>query len=224
LARVYVDALTRHARGRLLDLGCGFVPLYGAYRDRVDEAVCIDWPGTRHQSPHLDHEVDLNQAIPLPDGTFDTVLATDVLEHIAHPERLFAEMARLLRPGGKLILGVPFFYWLHETPHDYFRFSSHRLRLFCKENDLEVIELEAYGGSPEIVMDLVGKHLTMLSSPLAEFHLWISRLLLRVPLVRRFSRTTARVYPLGYSLVAQRAVPPSVSGAQDPRSRDHSGV
>jgi SAM-dependent methyltransferase len=45
--------------------------------------------------------------LPLPDASFDTVLSTHVAEHLAHPEAAFGEMARVLRPGGRLLLLTP---------------------------------------------------------------------------------------------------------------------
>jgi len=47
-AQWYERAIRIHARGRLLDMGCGEVPLYGVYRDLVQENVCIDWADTLH--------------------------------------------------------------------------------------------------------------------------------------------------------------------------------
>jgi SAM-dependent methyltransferase len=116
LADVYFRAIRTHVRGRLLDLGCGNVPLYGMYRDLVTENICIDWEQTLHPNHHIDQCVNLNGALPIADREFDTILSTDVLEHIARPDRAWAEMCRVLRPGGKLVLTTPFFYWLHEEP------------------------------------------------------------------------------------------------------------
>ncbi len=47
-------------------------------------------------------------------------------------------MARVLKPGGLLILLAPFQFRLHEQPHDYFRYSSHGLRHLCEEAGLDV--------------------------------------------------------------------------------------
>ena len=134
--RTMTRAIRAHARGRLLDMGCGYVPLYDAYRDLVSENICIDWQNTAHVNPYLDQMVDLTGALPFERGSFDTVLLTDVLEHIPEPTNLICEIARILRPGGKLILGVPFFYWLHEVPHDYYRYTEFALRRFCELSGL----------------------------------------------------------------------------------------
>lgn len=58
-------------------------------------------------------------AIPRPDASFDAILCSEVLEHVPDPLRALDEFARLLRPGGKLILTVPFASMLHFAPHHY---------------------------------------------------------------------------------------------------------
>ena len=157
VAPYYERAIRAHAHGRLLDMGCGSVPLYETYRDLVSENICIDWQNTAHVNPHLDHLVDLTEPLPFESCSFDTILMTDVLEHIPEPMKLMRETARILRPGGKLLLSVPFFYWLHEVPHDYFRYTEFALRRFCELSELRVVEVVPYGGLPEVLLDLSSK-------------------------------------------------------------------
>jgi len=212
-AHVYARLLQKHAHGILLDFGCGKVPLYGAYRDLVVDVVCIDWrPGE-----HVDHQVDLNQQIPLPDGHFDTILATDVLEHLACPDLVFREIARLLKPTGKAIISAPFLYWLHEEPHDYFRYSEYALVRLCEQSGLGVLLLEPYGGASEVLADMIGKLIVFsrlerlaVCRGLLRVHLWLSQAILRTSLGKRLSTATARSFPLGYCLVVQK-------GASGPR-------
>src|SRR5262249_16501779 len=99
LACIYEQALRRHARSGLLDLGCGKVPLFGVYRALVSSVTCVDRM-SYGDLIHVDREVDLNDSLPFPGSQFDTILATDVLEHVKRPHRLFGEIARVLRPGG----------------------------------------------------------------------------------------------------------------------------
>jgi 2-polyprenyl-3-methyl-5-hydroxy-6-metoxy-1,4-benzoquinol methylase len=155
--RAYDEALTRFARGRLIDLGCGAVPLYGVYRELVSDVVCVDWPGSAHDVSYADQFVDLNSATPYENEAFDTILSTDVLEHIWNHATFWAEIARILRPGGTLILGTPFFYWLHEEPHDYFRWTAFALKRACAEVGLTVIKLVPYGGALDILADVMLK-------------------------------------------------------------------
>lgn len=204
-ARAYLEALEAHASGRLLDLGCGAVPLYSAYAARVAEAVCVDWPGSMHDvTRHVDHFVDLSaEKLPFPDGTFDTVLATDVLEHIPVPEQVWAEMARVMKPGGRCIVGVPFLYWIHEEPHDYFRFTQYALQRSCAAVGLVSVDVQAIGGAPEVVLDVLGKALADRPRRFA-FVERVGRRLLRTPGARRLSAATREHSPLAYCFVARK--------------------
>ena len=207
VAPYYDRAIRSHAHGRLLDMGCGHVPLYDTYRDLVSENICIDWQNTAHVNPYLDQTVDLTGTLPFEIGSFDTVLLTDVLEHIPEPISLMGEIARILRPSGKLILGVPFFYWLHEVPHDYYRYTEFALRRFCELSGLRVIEIVPYGGLPEILLDLSSKGLNFLPRPVATIlrplHTTASLLGKTKPL-RKLSERTRPSFPLGYVLCAEK--------------------
>jgi SAM-dependent methyltransferase len=202
--RAYEPLLREHTRGHVLDLGCGLVPYFAIYRENAERITCVDWPTSFHDNPHVDVHADLNAGLPFRDELFDTVLLTDVLEHIARPGPLVREVGRVLAPGGRVVITVPFFHGLHEEPHDYYRYTSHALRRFCDEAGLHVLHLEPFGGSPEVIMDLVVKNLVfsrLLTRVMSRAFGWLSRR----GFMQRLSRRSAGVYPLGYCLVAQRA-------------------
>src|SRR6185436_13602663 len=101
VAEAYDRELRRHARGRLVDLGCGTVPLYAAYRPLVSSITCVDWGGSRHGAEYRDLDCDLNEPLPFANASFDTALLSDVLEHVRMPELLLGEIRRILSPGGR---------------------------------------------------------------------------------------------------------------------------
>lgn len=208
VAACYDEALPRYARGRLADLGCGKVPLYAAYRSLASEVTCVDWEGSPHAGLHVDHAVDLGGPLPFPDRRFDTLLLSDVLEHVPRPRRLWREMARLLVPGGHLLLNVPFLYGLHEVPHDYCRYSEFALRRFAAEAGFEVVELRAVGGLLHVLADLVAKPLAYVPVAGPALALGVQApvaALDRTPFGRRWAATSAARFPLGYFMVARRA-------------------
>lgn len=206
-ARAYGTHLSTYARGRLGDLGCGEVPLYEAYRDLVDRSICLDWPGTKRVLSHVEIECDLSDPLPLVDGSLETVVLSDVLEHVPEPSALWRELGRVITPGGNVLLNVPFFYWLHEQPHDYYRYTSHALRRFAETNGFDVVHLEPLGGSVEVAVDFVAKHLSVVpvaGNPLAWIvqtaALWWSA----SPPGRFVLRVTGDRFPLAYFMVARR--------------------
>jgi SAM-dependent methyltransferase len=207
VAAAYAARLPRHARGRLIDLGCGKVPLYGSYRDHVDSVTCVDWGDSYHGNQYLDQECDLTRPLPFADDDFDTIVLSDVLEHIPEPASLWSEMARILRPSGTLIMNVPFCYWIHEKPHDYYRYTEFALQRFAEGAGLEVLELEPLGGALEILADIHGKLLQSLpwvGFPMArvvqEFTGWF----VSTGLGRGVSCRTAGRFPFGYIMVARK--------------------
>ena len=203
MAERYETALRRYASGRFLDLGCGKAPLYGVYGPLSDEVLCVDWEGSAHGSLHVDQFHDLNEDLGLPSASFDTILMSDVLEHIRKPELLMARTSELLSPGGTVVIGVPFFYWLHEEPYDYFRYTRHALVAMASDSGLEVISLEESGGAPEVLADIIGK--------IAGRRPWAQATIVRMlqflvnnRFSRRISESTKRQFPLGYVMVARK--------------------
>ena len=123
-------ALARHAgqvRGRLLDVGCGWKPYAPLFAGRVTHYVGVELPTSRSASGVVDVYAS-GLALPFRWETFDAVLCTEVLEHVPEPERLLNEAARVLRPGGVLLLTVPWLWAVHEAPHDYYRYTEFGLR------------------------------------------------------------------------------------------------
>jgi SAM-dependent methyltransferase len=203
-AEAYEAALRGYARGTLLDMGCGHVPYLEMYRPFVEANVCVDWDNSFHSNQYVDEPADLNQPLRFATASFDTVLLADVLEHIARPWILFPEIARILRPGGHAIIGVPYMYWIHERPHDYYRYTEFGLRQLAGEAQLEPVHLAPYGGAPEIMSDIAGKCLRRWE-PLCRAWVSCTAFVLNSRLGRRLSDATAKSFPLGYVFVARKA-------------------
>jgi SAM-dependent methyltransferase len=199
--------VAQYARGRLLDLGCGKVPLYGLYREKVQEITCVDWTSSLHGTKHLDVACDLNQPIPLPAESFDTILLSDVLEHLHEPEHACREVARLLAPGGHLLMNVPFFYGIHEAPFDYYRYTEFGLRRLIERAGLELISVDALGGIADIFADLSAKTMSRLPAfgrPAAWVMQHAAHTLGRTQLGAKLRERSGQRTPLGYFLVARR--------------------
>lgn len=204
---LYERYLPEFARGRLVDLGCGKVPLYGAYRALVSDVTCVDWAQSPHPSEHVDHQLDLSASLPFADGAFDTIILSDVLEHVPSPERLWGELARLLAPGGHALVNVPFLYGIHEAPHDYARYTEFALRRFALQAGLDVPVLLAVGGSVHVLADFLAKHLVhvpLLGQPIASALQSVVMLMDRSAWGRRLAARTGARFPLGYFMVAGR--------------------
>lgn len=127
----------------VLDVGAGTAPyrsLFGHCRYRTH-----DWENSVHPG-EADLSGDLERGLPARDGEFGAVLCTEVLEHTADPRRALAEIRRILRPGGTLALSVPFVVPLHEEPYDFWRPTSHGLRLVLEQAGFTSVDVEPMSG------------------------------------------------------------------------------
>jgi SAM-dependent methyltransferase len=216
-AGFYDINLRQHAKGKLLDLGCGKVPLYAAYREFVTDNICVDWGNKLNKNEYLDYELDLTRNLPFSESEFDTIILSDVLEHIPVPEQLWKEMARILSKNGKIIMNVPFYYWLHEQPHDYYRYTEFALRRFVETSGLRLIQLEPIGGAPEVMADLFAKNILRLPKLGGSFALvpklgrslalvaqWFMLGFIRTKFGKKVSETTSKFFPFGYFLIAEK--------------------
>jgi SAM-dependent methyltransferase len=144
-----LKAVAPQARGRMLDVGCGDKPYEWFFLPHVTEYV-----GVEHEALFVDTVASSRggtvvaydgRTLPFEDGTFDTVMSAQVLEHTPDPQRLLDEMSRVLRSDGLMIVTAPFSFRLHEEPHDYFRYSPHGLRSLLERAGLTPVELRAQG-------------------------------------------------------------------------------
>jgi SAM-dependent methyltransferase len=93
----------------------------------------------------LDVLGDLSR-LPFPDDAFDAMVNIVVLEHTRRPDVVLVELARTLRPGGRLLLVAPQQWEVHQQPHDYFRFTRYGLEWLLAQAGLTALRLDPVGG------------------------------------------------------------------------------
>lgn len=207
VAEYYDINIKKYVSGKLLDLGCGKVPLYQAYKEYVTDNICVDWENTLHKNQYIDYECDLTKKLIFKDNEFDTIILSDVLEHIPQPEIFWHEMARILSSGGRIIMNVPFYYWLHEEPHDYYRYTEFALRRFVDSSGMQLVFLKPIGGTLEIIVDIFSKtilRLPLLGSPLAVLTQRLVFEFIKTELGSKISESSGKRFPLGYFVVARK--------------------
>jgi len=218
---VYIEpAMQRaqtYARGIMLDLGCGTRRYESIFRSSVDAYIGLDWPEIEDRA-RPDVVADA-MCIPLMTRSIDTVLATELMEHLSSPQTFLTEVARVLCDGGTLILSVPFMEPLHEEPRDYYRFTPYGLRVLLEQNGFSIRQLWNKGGWWSVVLgsfvnqaiynwasplDEWGRRrygiLTFIALPVCAVLQWLGYQLDRV--------FHSSKYTLGYTVVAVRAMQP----------------
>ncbi len=139
---VFEGYLPRYLNGLTLDVGSGECPYRALAQRYASRLVLMDHNA---QPIRIDLRGDIHY-IPLLSSAVDSILCFQVLEHVANPFEGIAEISRVLKPGGILLLSVPHLSRLHELPHDYFRYTEYGLRELAKSGGFDVLELEPVGG------------------------------------------------------------------------------
>jgi hypothetical protein len=111
---------------RILNLGSGVRKVY-------DNPNLLNFDIAPHENAHV---VGDGEHLPFQSGVFDGVILDAVIEHLAHPHRVVAEVRRVLKPGGIVLAQVPFLYPFHAAPHDYQRYTPAGLGALFEEFDV----------------------------------------------------------------------------------------
>lgn len=207
--------VTRISHGVIVDVGCGDrwladdIGVRGSY-------IGLDYPVTVAQGYPGKPEVFGDAAcLPFRDAAADTVLILDVLEHLRSPGMAVSEAARILKPGGHLVLQVPFLYPVHDAPNDYQRWTAEGLHLLLAQHGLHVQEESAYGHPVETAaalssLALAKSGLNILTDRRLALPL-LPLIAVLVPFTNITGWSLARLLPgdpfmpLGYRLVAVKA-------------------
>ena len=123
--------------GHMLNAGCGNRDLTAYFSARgVTDLTSYDI-----DSDMPDAVIGRLESMPFAAGQFDTVLCNAVLEHVEHVDAVVAEIARVTKAGGHVILAVPFLQPFHECPHDFRRYTADGLAALGEAAGLAVVAI-----------------------------------------------------------------------------------
>lgn len=126
--------------GKILDVGCGKKPYQKLFVGATEYiGMDIENPGHDHAHENIDVFYD-GKIFPFPDRSFDSVLTNQVFEHVFNPSEFLSEIYRVIKPGGFLLLTVPFIWDEHEQPYDYGRYSSFGIKSILEKNGFEIVK------------------------------------------------------------------------------------
>lgn len=189
-----LDRCREYVRGKLLDVGCGRKPYKDTYFSGATSYVGVDHL-TENSQPDI---VASALNLPFDDKSFDSVVSTEVLEHVPDPLCALRQMHRVLKPGGYLILSTPMYWPRHEMPYDFFRYPYDGLLFLIKESGFEFVRMFNRGRAYVFLGQVIQHTLPVFIRPgfvissLNSFFLWCDR------------RHAFDVLTIGWTVVAKR--------------------
>lgn len=136
----------------ILDVGSRARPYQTMLEGRFQRFVALDVPPA---SPELDI-IASAEDMPIRSGCVDVCLCTQVLEHVERPAVVIAELARVLKPGGTLLLSTHGVFHHHPFPHDYWRWTQEGLEKIVLEG-FRAVEVRPNGGTILLLFHIIGR-------------------------------------------------------------------
>lgn len=134
--------------GMCLDLGCG----NKEYKEflKVNDYIGVD--------VSKDSKADIlcdAHFLPFKNACFDSVLCTQMLEHVQNPNKVCSEIVRILKAQGTILLSVPMIWELHEEPNDYYRYTKYGINFLLKKNGFKILHIESRGGGGKVIGQMI---------------------------------------------------------------------
>ena len=203
------------SEGRVLDIGCA---------DRWIQPhlasgclyIGLDYPVTGGALYCSQPDVFADASfLPFQDASIDTVVILEVLEHLRRPQAALGEIARVVRPGGRVLLSMPFLYPIHDAPHDYQRYTAHGLVRELDNAGLRIEQMQMSMCSAEsagLIVNLALGGMAMEAIRLRHAgSLLLPVIVLAIPAINIFAWILGLLLPswpalgLGYQVTARRA-------------------
>lgn len=146
-----------YGRYRVLDVGCGVKPYYPFFEPYAAEYVGVD---VGNPAADLEGEAE---SLPVPDGRFQLVLCTQVLEHARDPAAVVRELRRAVAPGGRVLASTHGVQVYHPNPDDLWRWThAGLLRLFGDNADWRTVTVSPGSGTAACVGMVLSIYLDLL--------------------------------------------------------------
>lgn len=146
IANQWLKTWSENIKGTVYDLGCGERPYEKFILEHADKYIGVDWSNTLH-SLKADIVADLNKPLDMIENECaDTVFSVSVMEHLSEPQNFLNEAFRILKPGGAMLLQVPFQWHVHEAPYDYFRYTRYGLKYMFSKAGFDSVDVTANTG------------------------------------------------------------------------------
>jgi len=152
-----IKSLSHHISGKILDVGCGKKPYQNLFQYSQYVGLEYDTPQNR-ASKKADFFYD-GKTFPFVNAEFDNIICNEVLEHVFNPKDFLSEIIRILKPGGLMLMTVPFVWDEHEQPYDYARYSSFGLKHLLQENGFQIIEQRKSVDDVGVIFQLINAYI-----------------------------------------------------------------
>jgi len=139
-----------YVKGRVLDLGAGTAKYRSILIKNAMNYIACDVK----KNENIDMICDVTNLDFKPES-FDTVISTQVFEHVTNPFLVAREIKKVLKSGGYAVITAPFMIPFHPDPKDNFRFSKEGLEEIFRSSGFEIVDSGIYGGFFMVLSEMI---------------------------------------------------------------------
>lgn len=193
-------------RSIVADLGCGESP-FGDLLERF--RICLKVDFTSYAGVNI--VANLNEKLPIKPDSMDIIVTSNTLEHLPDTDGFLTECSRILKPGGSILITVPFMIPLHQEPFDFLRFTEYQLKFLLEKIQFVDIEIKPLSNFFEIYQSTqsaflnaaVNQQKSILPKAVLRLYRKIQFLMMK-PMSSFFEKVKDRQYPKGYAILARK--------------------
>jgi len=147
--------------GMVLDFGCGSMPYKSLfqYSNYIGVDIKISGHPQEDKKPTIYYD---GKNLPFKNETFDSILCSEVFEHIFNLKEIIIELKRVLKANGTMLITTPFVWEEHEIPYDFVRFTSFGLKNILESQGFSIIKIEKTTTYIETILQLLILYITHL--------------------------------------------------------------
>lgn len=142
-----------HIYWKVLDFGCWEKPYKSILN--FQEYIWVDFKNSGHNNTQ--NEVDFFwdwKKLPFEKDQFDSIITTEVFEHIFNIDEVLIELNRVLKKWWKIVITIPFVIHEHEIPYDFARYTSFWIQSLLEKHWFNVLKNEQYWSYFEVILQL----------------------------------------------------------------------
>ncbi|MDO8515572.1 MAG: methyltransferase domain-containing protein [bacterium] len=146
----FIAYASKYIKGSTIDLGAGSAKYRSIIEGRSSKYLTFDVSS----GDRIDVVGDI-QKLPFKENNFDTIICTQVLEHVKKPWLAVKEMYRVIKPNGYSLVTVPFMLPYHAHPNDYFRYTREGLVSIFEDAGFKIINCQYYGSIFMVISEMI---------------------------------------------------------------------
>jgi SAM-dependent methyltransferase len=163
-----IKANAHYISGKTLDFGCGSKPYEKMFGTDIYIGIDIEREEDYHKKSKIDAFFD-GHKIPFGDGSFESVISMEVFQLLFNIEDVLDELYRVLRPGGYMLITVPFVWPEHDYSNDYARYTSFGIWHVLEKKGFIIVKCEKTTNHVETVFQTWNAYLCRFILPQNKF-------------------------------------------------------